>query len=1055
MATATVQRAQATDLSNGSLGSYTSSTKPNGTVKAQDCTPVDFIPRTITELIRCRAEEVDFCNQPIFSYPSVGAEYIDYTPKQLDAFADNATFYYETLVPRRSSSDEPVQVIGLLGPSNLDYFVAMLALTRLGHTVLFLSTRISEEAHVSLLTGTKATTMLVDEMFRPMSEKVLRHIPSLKVGGIGGEDKYKSAVDHRPIISQLDATRETRNVAWIIHSSGSTSLPKPIFITHSAALGNYKFPVALVGFVTLPLFHAHGISSTFRGIALRRRIYMYNSGLPLTAQHLIKTLKERSDIQIFYSVPYALKLLAESQEGIDLLAKLEVVMFGGSACPKPIGDKLTKAGVMLVGHYGSTETGQLMTSFRPDSDFPEWDWIRPSEAVNKYLEWIPYDVGAGIYELAVLKGWPSLVTSNRDDGGYATKDLFERHPEYPKKNAWRYYARRDDTIVLVNGEKTNPLLLEGAARQSPLVAEAIAFGAQRSQVGLFVLPAHSGATREQIAEAVWPAVQEANEIVPAYARLSKDMIRLLPADADSRMRKTDKGTMIRAAFYKTFAPDIDAIYEEATPKGSLALDVDELKAYLRNELQKTLDEERVAMLKDDTDLFSLGIDSLQATRIRSTILSNIDVGSGKLGQNFVFDFPSIDALAVELVRLRTGQDAVDKLSVEECMQAMIEKYSAFEQHEVVESSASRENVLVTGATGSLGAHLVAQLCATTGVRKIYCLVRARSDQDAITRVLESMQDRKVDVDTTKLVVYASQFSEERLGLSAAAYDAILQDLTCVIHCAWSVNFNLGLKSFENDCIKGTKHLIDLCLRARSPRPASLNFCSSVSAVADSPGPDVLESLPTSLSFAQKMGYAQSKLVTETICLNAAKSTGMKARILRTGQLIGDTRHGIWNAQEAIPMIFRSAVTIGALPQLDERPSWLPVDTAATGLMELSLSKIGGSGVYHVVNDRTFDWNSDLLPMLKEAGLNFESVDRREWVRRLRQVPDPIKNPPFKLVEFFAEKYDKDAPRKGVRYLSDQARAASESLENAPVLNRQMVQQFVHSLQDVWLATKAG
>jgi len=71
----------------------------------------------------------------------------------------------------------------------------------------------------------------------------------------------------------------------------------------------------------------------------------------LTAAHLITTLKER-EIGIFYGVPYALKLLSEHEEGIRLLSELELVMFGGSACPKPIGDKLVAQGVQLISHYG-------------------------------------------------------------------------------------------------------------------------------------------------------------------------------------------------------------------------------------------------------------------------------------------------------------------------------------------------------------------------------------------------------------------------------------------------------------------------------------------------------------------------------------------------------------------------------------------------------------------------------------------------------------------------------------------------------------------------------
>lgn len=62
----------------------------------------------------------------------------------------------------------------------------------------------------------------------------------------------------------------------------------------------------------------------------------------------------------FHGVPYALKLLAESDEGIQALAKCKLVLYGGSSCPDELGDKMVDAGVYLVGHYGATEMGQLM-----------------------------------------------------------------------------------------------------------------------------------------------------------------------------------------------------------------------------------------------------------------------------------------------------------------------------------------------------------------------------------------------------------------------------------------------------------------------------------------------------------------------------------------------------------------------------------------------------------------------------------------------------------------------------------------------------------------------
>jgi hypothetical protein len=59
------------------------------------------------------------------------------------------------------------------------------------------------------------------------------------------------------------------------------------------------------------------------------------------------------EFEVFYGVPYALKLLGETSDGINALTKLDVVMFGGSACPDALGHRLVEHGVNLVSHYGT------------------------------------------------------------------------------------------------------------------------------------------------------------------------------------------------------------------------------------------------------------------------------------------------------------------------------------------------------------------------------------------------------------------------------------------------------------------------------------------------------------------------------------------------------------------------------------------------------------------------------------------------------------------------------------------------------------------------------
>lgn len=204
-----------------------------------------------------------------------------------------------------------------------------------------------------------------------------------------------------------------------------------------------------------------------------------------------------------------------------------------------------------------------------------------------------------------------------------------------------------------------------------------------------------------------------------------------------------------------------------------------------------------------------------------------------------------------------------------------------------------------------------------------------------------------------------------------------------------------------------------------------------------------EDLPAELGYAQGMGYARSKLVTEHICILAGKSTGISARVLRVGQVISDTVHGIWNDTEAIPLMLQAATTTGAIPTLDENPLWLPVDTVAHGLTEISLSD-AGQGVMNVVNHQSFHWTRDLLPALHATGLEFEEVGQKEWFDRLRASnPDPTANPPIKLLEFFASKYDNyNTKRPGLTYDTRKARFFSPHLSAAPILNKEIVRKFI-------------
>lgn len=238
----------------------------------------------------------------------------------------------------------------MLAASNLDYVVSILGLSRMGFSLLLLSTRLSTEAYANLLRLTDCRKIVSGSTLASTVKQIPQQSSLLSFDMVTTADCNldQPSGSRFPYVRPINAGQQ---ISFIIHSSGSTGLPKPIFQTHSACLANYAGGIPYNAFLTLPLYHNHGLSVLFRALVAGKRISMYNANLPLSGSALVQSMGATQPDSL-HCVPYALKLLAETDGGIDELKKLKLAMFGGSSCPDELGDRLTAAGVYLVGQYG-------------------------------------------------------------------------------------------------------------------------------------------------------------------------------------------------------------------------------------------------------------------------------------------------------------------------------------------------------------------------------------------------------------------------------------------------------------------------------------------------------------------------------------------------------------------------------------------------------------------------------------------------------------------------------------------------------------------------------
>ncbi|BFZ64680.1 hypothetical protein YB2330_005832 [Saitoella coloradoensis] len=983
------------------------------------------------------------------------------------------TLHSESNLPIRIRKTTEMNV-GLLCPSNVEFVVVWLSCMRLGLAPVLIAPQCSPEAIAGLLRQTNATHLLYHPCYAALAQSALA-INDIVGVQIPAPTTWKTRMEKEvePTEMALSPEEESKTTAFYFHTSGTTTgLPSPIkhlhawstvvqpYLPYSGSIstkgGEEETPVrAPAVFTTTPLYHG-GTADLTRSMMSDAMLWLFPADiLPITAHNIsqcVSTIQSshtraqdaRMRIGYFSAVPYVLQLLWDAgPEARSMLASMDLVSFGGAPLAADLGSAITRSGVNLISKYGSAECGFLLCSHRDDDAFlhPQngegegWAYVRLDPAhEGRYLHMEKRhddDDDDGRYELIVAPSYPQLGKVNRADGGYATADLYEPHPTV--RDAWLHVGRADSVVALVSGKKFEPGVVEDAVRRAfgkegkGMVSDVVVFGVGRVCPGVLIVPAEDSDGEGRVWEMVRRAME--SEGVPKHARVGgEELVVVLNPAAD--IAKSSKGTLLRPQIWKRYEKDIEDAYARFEGRSGHAGDAEtvtdaDLLGWVRDVVMSGVGKEN--QVGDDTDLFAFGVDSITATRLRAQLLRGTGEGV-TLGMNVVYDHPSIKKLTEHILKLRRGEEGVE--GKEQVMLEMVEKYGggflalhqAGDEGEDADADVDGEVVVVTGATGALGAHVVSLLLSNASVRKVVCLVRASSTLNALERVRASLKARKINIsdeDHKRLECLPAKLGEKDLGLCADGYEKLRKEATCIIHAAWAVNFVAALESFERDHIAGARNLIDLCLSSPKKQVSKFFFCSSGCTVLSGDVPSTIpECVVEHPSSAGSMGYAQSKWVTERVCAAAHSSSSLRNRIgiLRLGQLSADTREGVWNEQEAIPLMFKSVDAVGALPALEEGCAWLPIDIAARAIVEIAL----GFGrrtchdeesvpVWHITNAHTETRWRDVLgwfeSWLAEHNRTLEIIDPASWVQRLADSnPDESVNPSRKLLGMWQAAY---------------------------------------------------
>src|SRR5581483_3380246 len=117
------------------------------------------------------------------------------------------------------------------------------------------------------------------------------------------------------------------------------------------------------------------------------------------------------------------------------------------------------------------------------------------------------------------------------------------------------------------------------------------------------------------------------------------------------------------------------------------------------------------------------------------------------------------------------------------------------------------NVFVTGCTGFLGGELLVALSEQEKVGKIYCLIRALSDEHALLRIKHVFELHGDNFDEKRIIPVVGNLGEKGLAEQLAANNE-LKDVNVVIHSGANTSFSKIYDNLvEQVNIGGTEELL--------------------------------------------------------------------------------------------------------------------------------------------------------------------------------------------------------------------------------------------------------
>ncbi len=890
------------------------------------------------------------------------------TYKELNERANSIAHYLRDTIKIKRN-----ELIGIMVNRSAEIMVCIMGIIKAGGAYVPIDPKYPKDRIEYMLKSSKIKVLLTQEILKNKIEfnnKVCIDLNTSKIYSYKQENLFN--------------INKPEDLAYVIFTSGSTGLPKGVMIKHSNIANLHiaikKFlgfseqnTIAALATISFDMFVLESLISMLIGMKI-----VIASDDEQTNIKMFNEMCVKNNVDIIETTPSRVQSFLLSENDRDFIKNAKTFLIGGENFPSNLLEKLQQiTNAQIYNMYGPTET-TVWSSGKKLSNDEEITIGKPLANTQIYildenLKPVPIGISGEIY-----------ISGDGVGKGYLTsKDLTDKNfiPN-PFVPGTKMYKTGDIGLLTESGE-------------------IICLGRADNQIKIRGLRVELGEIESKLLQ--YPNINKATvikqtvndrEFISAYYLASKRIII-------DELRKYLLASLPRYMVPTYYIPVDDFPY---TPTGKIdkkALPLPEqiMQVYKeeyvapKTKIQKQLVSmwEKILNTKPigiNDNFFELGGDSLLAMNLHIEILKI----SEKITYQDIFRYPTVSELEEKI----NSDDNKPLFSKIENIAGNCEEILKKNNKRKRTKKYKNNNVLLTGATGFLGIHILEELIKTqTG--NIYCIVRQEPGITAVAKLSQKLNyyfgNKYNDLIGKRIFVIQGDITKPAFGLNQEEILKLAGNIEIIINSAANVSHYGNYNDFYKINVMSVKHITDFC-NSFNKKLYHISTMSVSGTKLDLSYPLVkynkINFDETCLYVGQILDnvYMRSKFEAESYIINAI-SKGTDAYILRMGNLMPRNKDGIFQeniADNAFINRVISFIKIGALPEslLNESIEITPVDIASKAVVKITTHSNNVNRIFHIYNKKCVSIKR-MLKALKKLDYNIEIIDEEQFKNKIDQM----------------------------------------------------------------------